>query len=689
MNSTETPAGRGRVPAAAWLAWLAAAFALTLAPFLWHLDYFKHPGARFYPIFLAALVAAALAAPLYQRLRRGGFWRHEPALLAGLPLAAGLFYEPRATLVVAWIFLTCYAIGRFLRRKLGLNPSGFAEEIGLSAGLGFALLLVALFIMGACGWYYWWAFALLLALADLVTIREFGGLWPALGGLNRAWSETPQAAGWLGLLLTGFSACFILCGTLVVLAPSLAYDVLAKHLASALAYSAQHSWQPLPFDSYTYLPQGVETLMTLGYSLAGQAAAQMLPPIFFLLTLLLLIRLARACGSDRFSALAGILFAASIPFLHWTGSVAKNDLAVAFFILAALDCFLRWRDSGRFAWILLGVFFLASGASVKHTILFGLISLAPLYLYAVWRQPRRLRAAASIVAVFAVFGLLWQARAFALTGNPVYPFELHQALHAPPERPHLDWPAAALRFAKTPWTLHFEGRRHFESPSPNPLGIFFVLFAPAWLLGRRARANANERVCLLFCGLYLVYWAALVDWPRYAIAPLALLAVLTTRRLMAFYADSGRLVRLSIHFAAAYALLFALPVTMILEINAPQFRLFARQIDKAGYLRETLVSFPSLEFLRARRIGQDLVFALGNTSSAYAPDPRRFQCFLSASLPDPAAAVPARLGERDFRWLILPSDEIGRAVERGLAHARPVTEVYRDPYFAVFRLNAR
>jgi 4-amino-4-deoxy-L-arabinose transferase-like glycosyltransferase len=689
MNPTETPARRRRIGAAAWLAWLAAAFALTIRSFLWHLDYFKHPGARFYPLFLAALAVCALAAPLYQRLRRGGFWRHEPALLAALPLAAGLFYELRATLVVAWIFLTCYAFGRFLRRKLGLEPSGFAEEIGLSAGLGFALLLPALFIMGACGWYYWWAFALLLVLADLAAIREFGGLWPALAGLNRAWSETPEAAGWLGLLLTGFSACFILCGTLVVLAPSLAYDVLAKHLPAALAYSAQHSWQPLPFDTYTYLPQGVETLMTLGYSLAGQAAAQMLPPIFFLLTLLLLIRLASACGAGRFSALAGMLFAASIPFLHWTGSVAKNDLAVAFFVLAALDCFLRWRDSGRFAWILLGVFFLAAGAGVKHTVLFGLFSLAPLYLCAVWRQPRRLRAAASLAAVFALFGLLWHARAFALSGNPVYPLALHHALQSTPQRPHLDWPAAALRFARTPWTLHFEGWRHFESPSPNPLGVFFVLFAPAWLLARRARASAKERACLLFCGLYLLYWAVLSDFPRYAIAPLALLAVLTTRRLMAFHADSGRLVRGSIHLAAAYALLFALPVAMILEINAPQFRLFARQIDKAGYLRQALVTFPSLEFLRARRTGEERVLALENASAAYAPNPRRFEYLLAGASADPAALVLARLGERDFRWLILPSDEMGREVERRLALARPATEVYRDPHFAVFRLDAR
>ena len=96
--------------------------ALTVRPFLWHIDYFKRPGARFYPLFLAAISAAALGAPVYQRLRRSGFWRYEPALLAGLPLAAFVFYEPRATLATAWIFLTGYAAGRLLRKKLGFQP---------------------------------------------------------------------------------------------------------------------------------------------------------------------------------------------------------------------------------------------------------------------------------------------------------------------------------------------------------------------------------------------------------------------------------------------------------------------------------------------------------------------------------------------------------------------------------------
>jgi hypothetical protein len=328
-------------------------------------------------------------------------------------------------------------------------------------------------------------------------------------------------------------------------------------------------------------------------------------------------------------------------------------------------------------------------AGVKHTVVFGLVSLGPLYLHATWRQPRRLRAAASLVAVFAVFGLLWQARTFALTGNPFYPLKMHLVVSGPDARPHPDWKSAALRYVRMPWTLHFEGERHFESPSPNPLGIFFVLFAPAWLLARRARGNANQRACVVFCVLYLLYWAALVDWPRYAVAPLVLLTVLTAQRLMEFHAASARFVRGSIVAAAAYCLLFALPVVMIPEINAPQLRLFARRADKSGYLREALVTFGSLEYLRTSRIGQDQVLALDNCSAAYAPDPRRFEWVFSGANVDMGETVLAGLRRWDPRWLILPGNEVGRSVERRVETVKRATEVYRDAHFAVFRLGAQ
>src|ERR1700730_8000887 len=58
--------------------------------------------------------------------------------------------------------------------------------------------------------------------------------------------------------------------------------------------------------------------MVLAYSLGGQAAAQMAPPQFYGLTLLLLFVLARRCGATPLGALARPVFAVTLPFVHWS-----------------------------------------------------------------------------------------------------------------------------------------------------------------------------------------------------------------------------------------------------------------------------------------------------------------------------------------------------------------------------------
>src|SRR5262249_51793863 len=135
---------------------------------------------------------------------------------------------------------------------------------------------------------------------------------------------------------------FAMCSLLVILAPSLAYDVLRIHLPLAHSYAALHALRVLPNLSYGYFPQGVETLMTLGYALAGDPAAQMLPPVYFLLTLVAAFRVGRLCELSRAGVLAGVLFIAATPVIHWTGSVPKNDLALAFFTLSAILAYLLW-----------------------------------------------------------------------------------------------------------------------------------------------------------------------------------------------------------------------------------------------------------------------------------------------------------------------------------------------------------
>ncbi len=246
-------------------------------------------------------------------------------------------------------------------------------------------------------------------------------------------------------------------------------------------------------------------------------------------------------------------------------------------------------------WLRLGVFFLAMSFGVKHVALFGGLPLGLLYLHAMWKSPRRRRLAASLVLVFAIFGPFWHLRAFWLTGNPVYPMRWETALSRKIEPPESNHQVKRMSYFRIPWAIHFEGRTAsaLRSPSDNPMGIFLVLFAPAWLLVRRRFRQPGERACLLFTAAYCLYWGS--AWPtlRYAIVPILLCFLFTAARFAALYERSRGLLRVLIQAGLFYGFVFALWVAMLLEVNAPQLQFFLGRLDAKGYLREVVAEYAS------------------------------------------------------------------------------------------------
>jgi hypothetical protein len=629
----------------AWLAWLAVVVWLTAPGLLREAEYFRSPGPQFLRLLLVVLAISPVALWIYQRARRAGFWQWELALVAAIPVAASLLYEPRAAAVTLAVVFATFGLGRWARFLLGVPAEGAAEDIALSTGLGLGILHCALFLMGLAGWYTVTAFLILIAACLLIGRRATPELWTALRRLHAAWGTTSELGGWAGALVAAFGAALAICGVMVMLAPSLAFDVIRAHLPLVHYYASQHALRTPAFLNYGYFPQGVETLMTLGYVLAGDAAAQMLPPVYFVLAILMAFRIGRMCGLSVLAALAGTLFGAAIPLVHWTGSVAKNDLASAFFMLAALHGYLGWRASGNFRCVLAGAFFLAMGAGVKHSVVYAIPPLALLYAHAAMRQPARARAMVKLAAIFLVFGTFWQIRTWVLTGNPVYPFSVASAVPAGNGN-------VVTRLARLPWDVHFNGRAYFESPLDHPMGIVLALFAPLWVLARK-RMNRAEGVCLFFCALYLVYWGTVQGMPRFAIAPILILNVLTAARVIDFCRGMPPAVKTTIYAASAYALLFGLLGGAIIEINAPQLRYFAWRINRQGYLRAAMAPYRPIAFLQSLAHPGDAILSVDNCPLAYAPNPGEFRCLWEA---DAAVdRVRALLGRRDYRFLIVPA----------------------------------
>jgi hypothetical protein len=386
---------------------------------------------------------------------------------------------------------------------------------------------------------------------------------------------------------------------------------------------------------------------------------------------------ARRCGMAPEAALAGLAFAAATPFLLFEGSIVKNDFALAFFLLCALDCSLRWIADREVRWIYFSVVCLASAFGIKHLALFAAMPLGLTYLSAIRAQAKRIRTAIALALLFLITGTYWQVRTFLLTGNPVYPWAVTDSVTVRTANSTNSLPAKFVRWIEIPWSAQFDGSGHFESKSPSPLGALLVFSLPAWLLARRRRITQVEKVCLLFAGLYLFYWSFQWGVLRFAIAPIIVLLLFLADRASQVYCSSPRLTRVILTSSLFYCGVVSLLVVTLLQINGPELKIFARQLDWPGYLRTWQSAYRSLEYLRTQAQPGDLVLSVDNCAAAYAPDPSRLHGMCDDRINSPDV-IRAELAREHYRFLVLPR---GSKMNPGMPAA------FEDEYFDVYRLG--
>ncbi len=665
-----------------WLLWVVACCAITAKLFLWEIEYFKSPGEQFYRAALAGVPVLAAMVAAYAWLRRTRIWQFEPLIFAAAGLGTILIYEPRALLANAALFVAAHAVGSAAARALKIELESPSERLAVFCGGGIGLLIPVFVLMGSMRWLA------LPAIVALLLLLVPAGLWKSgilrdLRLLYLEWSRSADLTHTICGITIAFGFVALICTLLVALAPPITFDTLFMHLPSVQVYAKARSIVPIPEIEYSYYPQGGETLWTIAYILAGTAGVQAECVFFFAIFLLVVFRIARECGCGAAGSVAGTLWAATLPFLHWTGSVVKNDLLMTMFQGLALYGFLRWLHTRRFSWISAGVFFLAQSFGVKHVALFGAVPLVLLFAYAVWKQPRRLRAALAMAALFAIFGTFWALRTYALKGNPVYPMAVQQATRSADAGHGSSSTGIVRRYAALPLRILFDGIWVFESPLPSPAGIVLLAFLPLGLWALWDRRNPAGSATIFFTLVYFLYWAFVMSSIRYAILPFAILAILAAQGAVRFFDESpGPILRLSVTSLAVYCLMTGILGIMIIEVNAPQIRYFAGRTDRAGYLRAALRTYRSLEFLRASAKQDDEIFGVDNCSRAYAPDPVRFQCVLCPQAGCSSGLVRRGIESYQPQFVIVP--ESG-SEPRMLIDGPDWKRVYVDDFFSVYR----
>jgi hypothetical protein len=660
--------------AAAWAArsmmfagWICAVLALTFRPFLRNLAIFRQVDPTLYLAMLVALGVGVAAAAGYHVLRRRGFWRWEPI---ALPIAFVLlcaFYSAAGVAVTLWMLAAAFATGRFATSKFGVQA-----DLALSTLAGLGIFSLLLFVLGLSHAFYPRVFVLLFMAPLLLFWKRFKELAAELRAMRRAWLNDPEMIEPQVSIAIFAAIVLALITAATLLTPAWNGDTIQLHLPLIRVFVSEHDLAVPAALSYGYFPQGFEVLAITEYALAGQAAAQCVSPAFFGLAMLVLYRIARGCGIPRSWALTGVVLGIAIPFVHWSGSVTKNDFVLAAIELAALLCCFRWRDTRLFRWMLVSAFFIAMSFDVKHVAIFGAIPWALACAYILWRQPKKILRGASLAAIVLGFGSLWQARAYLATGNPFFPASSHHALQ---NLANLPW------LASIAYDAHFHGKAHFESPTQNPLGIVLLLLAPLCLIPRPGTTWRSEAMLWLFVLLYYPFWALEEGVLRYAIAPALLLAVLGAARLALF----PRSLAIT---ALGATLLFSLPVVILIEMAPAQIPLFLKQIDAATFLRRTLAPYGAIEFLNQHATASDSVVSIGDWAIGYAPNPANFrQLYLNQRIYAPAS-VRQMLRPAD-RYLILPTRPNLKDLESAAREDHGLTRLYEDRDFVVDALQPK
>jgi len=454
------------------------------------------------------------------------FWR-EAAERAALAIGAA-----------AAVMLAAWTLGHRLSHWVlsGLFED-WLEALVFQLALGFACLSYALFGFACIGLYRRGV------VGTVVMLLAASGVVSAARSLRRHPSSfsLPQRADTVLALCAGAA---IACAFVAALAPETEYDALWYHLYLPHQWLAAGRPVDLIEEYISLYPLTWELLYGAAMALGGPVAAKL---VHFLC--LPLLAATAALLTKRAFPRANPWVAAALtvtaPTVLWESTTAYVDLALAWYVALAVYAFLRWDMSRDRRWLIVGATVMGTALGIKHL---GLVALAILLIALAVREARlaSVRDAARTVVVFAVISLVipapWYIRAYAASGNPVFP-DLYAAFGAKPEarwspdaerslqrfKDHFGRARTAADLATLPWDVTTHGASY-----GGTFGPLFLILVPTALVWRRPdRAPA---VWMLLAGsmAYVAVWASPISsfQLRFLVPIVPLLAVLSAHGMM-------------------------------------------------------------------------------------------------------------------------------------------------------------
>jgi len=347
----------------------------------------------------------------------------------------------------ALVFGAAYGYGAWALAACGVVCDGPERRLLFRLGLGLGVIGLIVLALGLPGWLGlpagWAVVGLGLLAAGASVRRERPASRAAKVGFPRReifphvlpGDGCPVTWRWTVWVVLAVSAW---CGLCVALAPPAGYDELTYHLAAPKVYARTGLVRVLPYDHHTAFSFGLQMLYTLGLVIGNAGTAKLVHLGCWALSLLALFVGGRDYLGRRAAWLA-LLVCAATPVLQTHIGLAYTEFGVALYSLLALLAFLEYLNlrataltsqGGALApqaraprWLTVCAVSCGLAVGVKTTAgLLGAYLLGALVVLG-WRDRAAWRRDALVFVVVATLvAAPWPLRAWAATGNPVFPF---------------------------------------------------------------------------------------------------------------------------------------------------------------------------------------------------------------------------------------------------------------------------
>ncbi|MCC6729683.1 MAG: hypothetical protein IT208_10135 [Chthonomonadales bacterium] len=526
------------------------------------------------------------------------------------------------------LMLACGA-GRVVIDALGAAPARPGRRLVVSAALGLGMLSYLVLAIGLLGMLRPAPVLVALGALAVASASGFGASWRDLRAAFRR-EDAPAAdrreralrmaaiTALAGLSAAALIACWLPPG-------AHEWDSLSYHLAAPKLYIAAGRIHFLPTMHQSNFPFATQMLYTLALLLDGTMLANLLHFAFYGLCVLGLALPGLSVLGPRRGLVAALVFA-SAPIVLWESGIAYIDVAeAAFVLLAALSALEaageRVVRQAALAGILMGF-----ALAVKT------LALVPAALLALVLAGRRVRASAvaAYLLCAAVVGSPFYLKTLAYTGNPVYPFyyglfggrnwnaelaEAYEGEHRafgldarlavpgddlgavkkPYERPSATDRLRNLLLA--PFALVSVPRlfHNYNDASPlTHLGFLFVALPP--LLPLFGRASPAARWLALVALLWLTFWSLTMQYTRYLIPWLPLVAIVAAEGLARAAAARRWLLGAA---AAAAALQVGIAAIVIVPRSAEALTVALSPPARTAYLTRQVNVYEAEEWIDA------------------------------------------------------------------------------------------